>query len=305
MSWLSFKKASGSSPEERPKTSILGLDATNSDPVRDNAPAEGSATPQIIAEMLMSAGPRKSQDIELGEDACGLIMRPRDCFFWIADGTSESAILEDEASRVSFSSRRLAHDLGAAFRTLALETPTLKDSAVQQSLTEKLLRGSLEAVMQQWVDNLKQLENDERQFLNEAFNDGSGDSKDFSSTFLCGLLSTNSSLQMAAYGDSPFVVKFNETIKVYRPKNYRFFMRLRREADSYAFSTSRDIRAESFCFENTRFVVAGSDGIGKLPEMIEALSGKFEFSDIRKHFALYRPRTHDDKSVCIVSLEGF
>lgn len=269
-------------------------------------PAPADPKRQIIAEILMSAGPRKSQDTGLGEDSCGLILRTDRCFFWIADGTSESAVLEHRTSRVSFSSRRLAHDLGDSFRRQALNGPEVREeSSDSHTLIDRLLRTSLDEVMQKWSELLKQLQANDKPYLDSAFNEASGNFKDFSSTFLCGVMTTCGSLQIGCYGDSPFAVKIDNEVQVVRPKNLRFFMRLNRDIDGYSFTTSKEFATEGFCFDNVSLLIAGSDGIGRLPEMVKALIGELAFSEIRTQFSLYEPRTHDDKALCILSLEGF
>jgi hypothetical protein len=263
---------------------------------------------QIIAEVMMSAGPRKSEDSGLGEDACGLILRSDLCFFWIADGTSESATLEDKSHRVNFSSRILAQGLGENFRKQILNSTQLKEKVnAKEDVISNLLKSSLDGVMEKWSELLNQIQSTDKVYLDSNFSEATGDIKDFSSTFLCGVLTTNGHLQVGCYGDSPFLVKSVgvDEPKIIRPENYRFFMRLNRGADNYFFNTSKNLNTESCCFEGISLIVAGSDGIGRLPELVQALAGKFSFGEIRSNFALYDPNTKDDKVLCILSLESF
>lgn len=261
---------------------------------------------QIIAEVMMSAGPRKSDDSGLGEDACGLILRSDLCFFWIADGTSESAILEDANRKINFSSRILAQELGESFRKQTLNSTQLKQKLdLKENVIGSLLESSLESVFESWSKKLHQVQSVSREYFDENFSEATGDIKDFSTTFLCGVLTTNGYLQVVCFGDSPFVVNSANEIKVIRPQNYRFFMRLNRENNEYFFSTSKTFNTEIFAFEDISFIVAGSDGVGRIPELVQALAGKFSFSEIRSKFALYNPNTKDDKTLCILSLEKF
>ena len=159
--------------------------------------------------------------------------------------------------------------------------------------------------MQSWAKTLNQIQSTDKSYLDENFSEATGDIKDFSSTFLCGVLTTSGYLQVACFGDSPLVVNSANEIKVVRPQNYRFFMRLNREANKYFFSTSKTFNIETFYFEDTSFIVAGSDGVGRIPELVQALAGNFSFGEIRSKFALYNPNTKDDKALCILSLENF
>ena len=47
---------------------------------------------QLVADIMVSAGPRKEHDGGLGEDACGLLLRHNCCFFWVSDGTKVSYV---------------------------------------------------------------------------------------------------------------------------------------------------------------------------------------------------------------------
>lgn len=261
----------------------------------------------IFAEILMSAGPRKEADTGLGEDASGLIVTNKHCFFWISDGTSESAVLEDTEHNQRFSSRVLAQDLGESFRQ---QIPGLHDLQEKLGKNEDVIRqllfNSFNEVMDRWAVSLNLIQAENPQFLSKTFDENSANILDFSSTFLCGVLTVDGRLQVGCFGDSPFLVQVNNETRVIRPKNYRFFMRLTKDVEGHhRFITSNNHEIETYSFDEVRLVVAGSDGIGRIPELVKALSSDFSFSDIRRKFSFYDPRTKDDKALCVVSLEEY
>lgn len=261
---------------------------------------------QIIAEVMMSAGPRKSEDSGLGEDACGFIWRSDLCFFWISDGTSESAILEDKSCKINFSSRTLAQELGEGFRREILNMSRVKEKITEkEKIIDKLLIASLDRVRDVWSEQLNRIQRDNKNYLDSVFSEDASKCIDFSSTFLCGVITTGGDLQVGCYGDSPFVVKAGNKTSIIRPENYRFYMRLNRESDIYCFKTSNKHPIESYCFENVSYVVAGSDGIGRLPEFVKALDDNFSFGRIRNLLVPYEPNTKDDKAICLLSLENY
>lgn len=261
---------------------------------------------QIVAEILMSAGPRKDNDTGLGEDASGLILTHEHCFFWISDGTSESAILEDKSRKINFSSRVLAQDLGESFRKQIVGFSELRDRLnAKENVIGQLLTESLDGVMVKWSEALDSIQVSHTEVLKDNFDESAGNSNDFSSTFLCGVLTSAGQLQVGCFGDSPFLVQISNETRVVRPNNYRFFMRLINNEGHYYFTTSNSYEIETYAFDDVRLLVAGSDGVGLIPELVKALSGKFSFSEIRSKFSFYDPRTKDDKVLCILSLDNF
>lgn len=266
---------------------------------------------QIIAEIIMTAGPRKEQDIGLGEDVCGLILKNDVCFFWIADGTSETPVLKDNRLTINFSSRTLAQQLGQSFRKLVLKNSEKISDKVntKQAVMQDYLKSTLEDVEKEWSKTLKDIQIDSKDFLDKNLSEINSSQKDFSSTFTCGCLTTHGHLQMGCYGDSPFLVKTDNEIRIFKPENHRFFMRLNRDRQEYLFSTSNNHKTEYYEYENVSFLIAGSDGIGQIPDLVKSLIGtgkdKFSFAEIRHKIILFNPRTKDDKTLCILSLESF
>jgi hypothetical protein len=264
---------------------------------------------QIIAEAIMTSGPRKFDDTGLGEDACGLFLSNGYCAFWIADGASESPVLTDRNLDLTFSTRALAQDLCLCLREHILANIDGLGEMLyrKEPIVEQVLRGCLETVLTRWNDRLHRIVCTNLAVLDQAFADPLSNTKDFSSTFLCGFIDTTGHMQIACYGDSPVVVRCRDNVyTVCRPEPYRFFLRLRKQNDAYDdFVSSNQFKIRSEAYDNVSLVIAGSDGVGKLPEFIQAQGGMFSFAEIRSRLHRFDPRTADDKTLCIISLEKY
>jgi len=254
---------------------------------------------QCIAEVMVSAGPRKDKETELGEDVAGVVVSPTYAFFWIADGTSESPYLRDEQSKIYFSSRLLAQELAIRFRERIWVAST--EELSNKDISKEMLQNCLENVLQSWNKTLENITDESHKYLKKIFEERQGTSIDFSTTFLGGILSRSGTLQVSFYGDSPLFVKQGESSTIIREPNYRFFLRLNKNGDEYIFTTSKEHKIVSHVLENVDVVVAGSDGIGKLPEFIQAQSKSFHFREIWNRLHKFSPQTNDDKSICILA----
>lgn len=254
---------------------------------------------QFIAEMMMSAGPRKDKETELGEDVAGVVVSPTYAFFWIADGTSEMPYLRDEQSKIHFSSRLLAQELAISFRERIWGASTQELN--NKDICKEMVQNCLDNVLQSWSKTLENVTNESRKYLERIFEERQGTIIDFSTTFLGGILSQSGTLQVSFYGDSPLYVKQGENNTIIRESNYRFFLRLSKNGDEYTFTTSKDHKIVSHVLENVDVVVAGSDGVGKLPEFIQAQSKSFPFRKIWNRLHKFSPQTNDDKSVCLLA----
>jgi len=107
----------------------------------------------------------------------------------------------------------------------------------------------------------------------------------------------------ACIGDCPLCVDGAEGLNVYRLSNDRIFVRLRKTRGGYKFDRnplSEDITLQRF--SNANIVMAGSDGVGKLPEFLEAQMKSFRWPDIRKRIHQFIPRSHDDKTFCVIHI---
>ena len=265
---------------------------------------------RITAELLISAGPRKDDDLPLGEDAGGVIVESSHASFWVADGTSESPVLKD------FSSRTMAQELGICFveeLSKISQTELLDRIEHDPSLSSTILERAFFSLFGAWQRRLSELlesENAGKAFENAFRLDERTEELtsrthleflDFSTTFLGGFVSKNGTGQAACIGDCPLCVCVNNDLQVYRLSNSRIFLRLRRLCDGYRFDLpciSGDISAQSFSDAN--LVIAGSDGVGMLPEFLKEQIKFFSWPIIRKRIHKFIPKSHDDKTFCVI-----
>jgi len=267
---------------------------------------------RITAELLISAGPRKDDDLPLGEDAGGVIVESNYASFWVSDGTSESQVLRD------FSSRTMAQELGIYFvEELGKVSGTELLNRIEHdpSLSSTILQRAFSSLFGAWqkkVSELLESENARKTFDNAfRLDDRTAeltmkthfDFVDFSSTFICGFISGNGTGQAACVGDCPLCVGADKDLHVYRLSNNRIFLRLRKLSDGYRFDRpciSKDISAQSF--SNANLVIAGSDGVGLLPEFLKEQMKYFSWPVIRERIHKFIPNRHDDKTFCVIHL---
>ena len=267
---------------------------------------------RISAELFITAGPRKDDDIALGEDAAGIIVEQNQAWFWVADGTSESAVVMD------YCSRSLAMQLGSHFVDELTRIPVsnlINRVGQNSTLIPNLMQKAFNCLLDSWNSSLKRiLESENRKkIIDRAFEldpqnmqATTRDHKefiDFSTTFLCGLVTNQGSGVAACIGDCPLCIGTSDGLQVYRLSNDRVFVRLRKTGDSYRFDRNRiseNIAFQRFC--DATIVMAGSDGIGKLPEFLAAQIKSFRWPDIRKRIHRFIPKSHDDKTFCVIHI---
>ena len=267
---------------------------------------------RISAEIFVTAGPRKDDDVALGEDAGGVIVEQNLAWFWVADGTSESPVLLD------YSSRSMAVQLGSHFVDEVSKIPEmhLKNCVERDStLISNLLEKAFYSLLDSWAISLKDLvESDNgKKIINKVFelnpetrevaNRTHQDFIDFSTTFLCGLVTSSGAGVAACIGDCPLCVAGADGLNIYPLRNDRIFIRLRRVCGGYKFDRNRisaDITLQRYT--DAKLVMAGSDGVGKLPEFIEAQMKSFSWPEIRKHIHRFIPKSHDDKTFCVIHI---
>ena len=267
---------------------------------------------RIKAELIVSAGPRKDDDVALGEDAGGVLVESGHASFWVADGTSESCVLLD------FSSRTMAQELGINFveeLNKVSGDEILNLIGHDPSFCSRILKKAFSVLVDAWQSKASKFLESEtgRKAFDNAFrvddrtaeltNRTHLDFVDFSTTFVGGLVSGKGTVQVACIGDCPLCVGNNDELEVYRLSNNRIFLRLRKYGDGYRFdpgSISEVISTQSFSDAN--LVIAGSDGVGLLPEFLKEQMRHFGWSEIRKRIHRFVPRTHDDKTFCVIHL---
>lgn len=304
------KKISISSPKNR--NLIL---STLDEPMKlsTKAPSYKRSHGRMTTELLITAGPRKDDDVALGEDAGGVIMGENMASFWVADGTSESPVVCD------FSSRNMAQELGNHFVEELSRIPEneliSRLEHEEQAPVSMMLEKAFISLLRAWSKRLDGFLNSDngRKTIDTFFElDGQNmnlnslthfEFIDFSTTFLCGLVSKSGTGQVACIGDCPFCVGGINGLRVYRLSNSRIFARLRRLSDGYRFdpvSVSEDIAVQRFT--KASIVIAGSDGIGRLPEFLKEQMKSFSWAEIRKRIHRFIPNTHDDKTLCVIHI---
>lgn len=284
----------------KPKDKHKGFDPNN------------MANNKISAELFVTAGPRKDDDIELGEDAGGIIVEGNCASFWVADGTSESPVV------MNFSSRSMAQELGFHFVDELNRIPKKELSVfVEQdpTLVSNLLKKAFDSFLNTWtatliglmesdkarkaIDSAFELKEQTRQVTSRTHHEFI----DFSTTFLCGIVSARGIGQAACIGNCPLCIGKANSLQFYRLSNNSIFARLRRVSEGYRFdpaSISEDIIVQKF--KNANIVVAGSDGIGKLPEFLTEQMKSFSWTDIRKRIHRFIPKSNDDKTFCVINI---
>jgi hypothetical protein len=322
ISFLSFDKNLSGAPcpsclqarEKKILTHKEGLDLVLSEPIKSSTQkgSDEGIIKRISAELFVTAGPRKDDDIPLGEDAAGVIVEQNLAWFWVADGTSESPVLLD------YSSRSLAMQLGSHFadELTKISAKQVADRIEQNSkMVSDLLQNAFDALLDSWTNSLNDsLKSDNRKnIIDSAFELGAEardatsrdhlEFVDFSTTFLCGVVTNHGTGVAACIGDCPFCVDGAGGLNVYRLSNDRIFVRLRKTRGGYKFDRnplSEDITPQRF--SNANIVMAGSDGVGELPEFIKAQMKSFHWPDIRKRIHRFISKRHDDKTFCVIHI---
>jgi hypothetical protein len=271
--------------------------------------------PLITGEIMMTSGPRKTDDNPLGEDAAGIILCQDHAAFWVADGTSESPNI------LSYNSRTMAQTLGIIFTEIHQEIgPTKIIEGIQKgwNVPEVMLKKALSELRQEWQQKLRgYIENPQRRkHITEAFKIDEETAKiikkrhletiDFSTTFMCGIITNQGKGQIASIGDGPLCIKTKQTsdIKVYRPKSRRIFLRLRKNGQKTGFDElQKNIEVGTKTFTDADLIIAGSDGVGQLPEHISRQSKNMSWKEIRRQVSSYAPKKYDDKTFCVIQIK--
>jgi hypothetical protein len=126
---------------------------------------------------------------------------------------------------------------------------------------------------------------------------------DFSTTFMCGVVTDQGAGQVACIGNPSLCVRTRGEMRVYHLSNNKFFLRLRRNGGAYSFDelVTREVATAQFC--GADLVVAGSDGVGRLPEIMSRQAQNFGWREIRKQVHQFSPGKDDDKTLCIIQVE--
>jgi hypothetical protein len=267
---------------------------------------------RISAEIFVTAGPRKDDDVALGEDAGGVIVEQNLAWFWVADGTSESTVVMD------YSSRSLAMQLGSHFVDELTRIPVrnlMNRIECDSTLIPNLLQKAFNSLLDSWTISLTSiLESDDgKKIIDKAFELNPETRKvtsrahqefiDFTTTFLCGVVTNHGTGVAACIGDCPLCAGGADGLNVYPLNNDGILVRLRKVCGGYKFdrnSISADITLQRYTDAN--IVMAGSDGVGKLPEFLAAQMKSFSWPEIRKRIHRFIPKSDDDKTFCVIKI---
>ena len=259
----------------------------------------------LYAEMMGTAGPRKENDEGLSEDSGGVIIFGELCFFWISDGTSESSKVINQQHRLNLSSRTLAMSLGNHFRICinkwlqsSIEFPST------ENIADILLRETLTETQKYWQSKFDFVYKNDQSFLPKIFQSTCADHKDFSSTFSCGVFDVKGNLDLSCYGDSPYIYQNHDgAYHSFKPENRRFFLRLNKKDG--VFTTSNTVFTHFNKLSLINRIILCSDGVDDLPNLISQLGSNNSFTKIRELIPEYFPHSHDDKTMCMVSIVSY
>ena len=260
------------------------------------------------ADILLSAGPRKSQrDTELGEDVAGVALTHNRIAFWVLDGTSDSASILNEKGSEILSSRLLALTLGA----------TLHQLAPKHDTTENLLAAAFDNVSNQIQEQVVQQRQQLEQFV--ATQPAGLHHWQVSTTVLLGMLSIDGAADLMRIGDSKAFC-YNENFELLnnpignKPAELglgRLYARITHDAanekNPFAFSLMPPARPEQMHtvhVADVRRIIAFSDGIGHPTEQyLKLMLGRQDYSHFQVGVARTPNRTFDDKTMVLASFE--
>jgi len=246
---------------------------------------------QINVISLMSAGPRKSENLEteLGEDVIGFFSMKDATYFWVLDGTSDSAgiILQDGTH--CFSSRVLAQVLGYQI-LISLE----KNKGNLQNILENSIAETID-ILTKLVQGTNR---DLKDKINETIiNVGP---LAISTTILFGKFSNNGNLEILNLGDSDCLtfqiynesnLKHIEFFKI-EPNNRLFFILYQAEEQFHIRTNKYEEKISTQSISSVDSIVAFSDGVNTSKS---ALKTRPEYA--LKVISAIDQRSFDDKSL--------
>lgn len=268
-------------------------------------------------EVLLSAGPRKNPEDyegglyrELGEDAAGVVALPGMTLFWLADGTGDESVLP------GFSARILAQDAGTTFAECARRLCRTTGVEFEFSL---LVRATLDSLAALWRTRLEERWRNLRQrgeetSLLRSF-DLCGDGwrrKSWSSTLVAGRVKHQSGLLEAInLGDGGFLVEEQGAdVRMLDRSVGRLWICLEHPSGDQQ-SAERDAPpsikmqpdpmqdVDVLRFENVRWVLCMSDGVGAGPiePIVKTRHGGIE--SLAALFKRLRQKTYDDQTLIL------
>lgn len=255
----------------------------------------------LQGEVMITAGPRKKfeigklNDLDLGEDVCGLAIAKETACFWLLDGTSDqSSVWSIENDTELFSSRLLAQSLAIEFKEL-LPAP---------AISPEMLFKSISKVRHEWIQRLERLSAEETSRLSALVAENN---PICSSTLLIATLNTDGLCKAYRAGDSKMLVFGTKTADSMNPLkehpgalNDRLFFRLTYLAGSGFDIAYNKPKIETHVFFDIDKILAYSDGVGnELHDFLNTQQQQFS-QESRRLIPYLRNMTSDDKSLCIL-----
>jgi hypothetical protein len=269
-------------------------------------------TAHIKTEIMISAGPRKeagNTDTELGEDVAGMLSLPKQTFFWLMDGTSDSVKLSGggmphEESHV-FSSRLLAQSIGQYIQKHITQ-------CFQDHITlDKLLAQARDHVQQEWVQRINALPAEKKQSIKQLIHDGFKPL--CSTTAIIGRLMENGHLHVLRAGDSKvFPFMQNNGGGATLLQSFRFSKDPTTDNDRIAFRLDYSPEEDAFQIrfnqtawaietaENINLAFVFTDGIGRVVETQLNSNNPGITEVIKQNIARIPQKTYDDKTLIVL-----
>ncbi|MEM1319431.1 MAG: protein phosphatase 2C domain-containing protein [Bacteroidota bacterium] len=256
------------------------------------------------SEVMVTAGPRKKpgDDVDFGEDSCGLVHMQDKVLFWLLDGVSnQDKQFLDFAGRDTsvemFSSRLMVQSIARTLPRVFAENKTLD----AQELTDK----TITKVANDWVDRYKNYKAPimERGSLKCA------------TTMIVGILDIEGQLDAYVIGDASLLLfdhqkKFKECSK--ETKEQQVFV-AEVEQGGLRLFTSRQNRirvqggvsvGEHLRKDKVFSILCHSDGISERRSQKIREKSQEGFAVVREALSKIPVNTQDDKSLLIIELKN-
>jgi hypothetical protein len=272
----------------------------------------------IKSEIMVSAGPRKesgTDDTELGEDVAGSLSLPDQTFFWLLDGTSESALIKGTSDTTGDSRQEQSHIFSS--RLLAQNIANYIQKNIFKSLDgttslEKLLDDARDQVLDEWVKRINNESPEKKSSIISVINKGLKPL--CSTTVIIGRYETNGRLHVLRTGDSkvfPFIGGDDGNLIL--DKTFKFTRDPSEENDRVAFRLDYNEQNDQFTIksnehrwlcevtENVVSAFAFSDGIGRMIETQLSSNNAGIVEMIKDNISRIQQKTYDDKALIILS----
>jgi hypothetical protein len=265
--------------------------------VKNHESLSGIFTPPVapegtyfLGEVLTAAGPRKTEEDELGEDIAGMMMKGDYAIFWIMDGSSNYSKIKNAQNQEIYSSRVLAMTLAEQVQILMRQKSNLIGSQVNHYLKEAI-RNTIselnEHINKPAIKSLIQRANN-------------GNNITVATTVTLGLLHKNGDLSICKIGDDK-IAAGGEMIN----SKYGALMicDVQSELDVLKVDMAqlKEDWFEEYHIHHVQTVIASSDGINDtIYKWIQ--NNKQVSPDQIKRFKEHKNQTFDDKSLCIIQI---